>query len=105
MYLVLHRSENKAIGMCGLVNRLGLDGIDLGFAFLPGSRGKGYAYESATAMIHAAREQFGIDELLAITHPKNTASIRLITKLGFEIDCKVTLPGDETELHLFKQTL
>ena len=34
-YTVIRKSDNVKIGSCGLYDREGLDGIDIGFAFLP----------------------------------------------------------------------
>jgi ribosomal-protein-alanine N-acetyltransferase len=41
--------DQTPIGICGLIKRDTLDHVDIGFAFLPGFRGRGYAYEAASA--------------------------------------------------------
>ncbi|WP_316928652.1 GNAT family N-acetyltransferase [Gillisia sp. JM1] len=41
------KSDNIKIGCCGLYDREGVEGIDLGFAFLPEYEKLGYAFESA----------------------------------------------------------
>jgi len=45
-YTVIIKSTNTKIGSCGLYNRAGLEGVDLGFAFLPEFEKQGFAYAS-----------------------------------------------------------
>lgn len=71
------------IGLCGLLRREHLDAPDLGFAFLPAYAGQGYAQEAAQAVLHWAR-QLGHDRVLAITLPDNSASIRLLERVGMQ---------------------
>ena len=46
-YTLIRKMDHVKIGCCGLYDREGLEGIDIGFAFLPEYEGKGYAYEAA----------------------------------------------------------
>ena len=56
LYLVEIKGSGEPAGICGLIRRESLKDVDLGFAFLPEFRGRGYAFESASAvMIHEAR--------------------------------------------------
>jgi RimJ/RimL family protein N-acetyltransferase len=81
LYVVELKGEGKQIGMCGLIKRDTLDGIDLGYAYLPDWRGQGYAYEAARAVL-AYAPTLGIRSLLAIVSPNNLASNGLLRKLG-----------------------
>ncbi|MGJ7914447.1 GNAT family N-acetyltransferase [Massilia sp. LXY-6] len=81
LYVVELKECATAIGMCGLIKRDTLDGIDLGYAYLPGWRGQGYAFEAAQAVL-AYAPTLGIRRLLAITSPNNLASNGLLRKLG-----------------------
>ena len=94
-------SGSAPIGICGLVNRDGLDGIDLGFALLPQYRSNGYAFEFASAMISHAASAHGIRKLLAITKPNNDVSGRLLERLGFRFERLVRIKedGDEDKLY------
>jgi RimJ/RimL family protein N-acetyltransferase len=80
--LVALKPDGKPIGMCGLIKRDYLDHVDIGFAFLPDFIGKGYAYEIAKRTLQYGFEQLQQDKILAITLPENSASIRLLSKLG-----------------------
>jgi len=42
-YTLVKKQDNVKVGTCGLYNREGLAGIDIGFALLPEYEGKGYA--------------------------------------------------------------
>ena len=52
--IVILKETGEAIGMCGFVKRDFLDDVDIGFAFFPEFMRKGYAYESASAMMKYA---------------------------------------------------
>jgi len=44
--------------------------------------GKGYATESASAMLDYARQVVRLPKVIAVVHPENTASIKVLEKLG-----------------------
>ena len=93
------------IGICGLIKRESLADVDLGFAYLPEFRGKGYAYEAALAvMIHAKRD-YSIRRLVAITAPTNEKSIRLLRRLGMTLEQAIDLPRDGGRSVLFARSL
>jgi RimJ/RimL family protein N-acetyltransferase len=101
LYLVVVRDGGKAAGICGLVKRDGLEDVDLGFAFLPRFWKKGYAVESALAVMRYAATVVGLTRLVAITLPANEPSIRVLEKLGFMFERMVRLAPDAGELKLF----
>jgi len=74
------------IGVISLIQRDYLDSPDLGFAFLPEFGGKGYAFEAASIILDHLRVQARYPRLYAIALPENTASIRLLVKLGFHFE-------------------
>ncbi|KFN49432.1 GNAT family N-acetyltransferase [Arenimonas composti] len=69
-------------GICGLIRRDTLEAPDLGYAWLPRFRGRGFALEAAAATLAHARSALAMDRLLAIVSPGNDASCRLLEKLG-----------------------
>ena len=66
-YVLLRKSDNAKIGSCGLYDRVGLEGIDIGFAFLPAYEKKGYAFEAARKILDAGTNIFNIKKISAIT--------------------------------------
>jgi RimJ/RimL family protein N-acetyltransferase len=101
LFLVKEKQNDISIGICGLLKRDYLDDVDIGFAFLPEYRGKGYGYESASAVIKYGQESFGLDKILAITQSNNLNSIKMLKKLGLEYIKNIKLPEEEEELRLF----
>ncbi len=89
--------SNTPIGMCGILKRASLDDTDLGNAFLPEYCGKGYASESAVAILDDARTTHGMRRVVAVVSPSNRPSIRLLEKLGFRYEKSVRLDGGESE--------
>lgn len=101
LYAVVVVGTATLAGICGLVKRETLPQPDLGFAFLPAYWSQGLAREAAQAIMNFARNQVGLSELLAVTHPENAASIRLLEKLGFTFQETIKFPGDDETLKLF----
>jgi RimJ/RimL family protein N-acetyltransferase len=101
LYLTELKEEGVPIGICGLIKRDALEDVDLGFAFLPGFRGKGYAYEAATATIGYGKNVLGLKRIAAITAQGNAASIKVLEKLGFQFEKIVELSKDAEGLMLF----
>ncbi|MEL6254883.1 MAG: GNAT family N-acetyltransferase [Bacteroidota bacterium] len=101
-YTVIRKSDGVKMGSCGLYDREGLDGIDIGFAFLPAYEKKGYAYEASSRIMKAAIEDFGIGLIKAITIPSNTASQKLLEKLGLKFQKRFFMEGDSEELMLYQ---
>ena len=100
-FTVIRKTDLAKIGTCGLYDREGVDGIDIGFAFLPHYEGRGYAFEAAEKVMLLAFYEFGISELKAITSNYNLASKKLLDKLGMTASGKLTLPGDKEELLVY----
>ncbi|MFA0811605.1 GNAT family N-acetyltransferase [Microbulbifer epialgicus] len=92
--------NGTGIGTCGLIKREGLDDVDIGFAFLPEHRGKGYALEASRAIMRHAYKTLGLERIVAITLPNNTPSVKLLERIGLRAEGKVILPGEHKELLL-----
>jgi len=103
LYRVELKREGEPIGICGLLKRDALPDADLGFALLPRHRSKGYAFESASAVLAHARDTLGLERVLAITSPDNVASIGLLEDLGFRFEGMSRLAGDAPEIKVFSR--
>lgn len=99
---VIRKEDQVKMGVCGLYDREGLEGVDIGFAFLPEYEGKGYAYEAASRMIKAGREDFGLTLIKAITIEENLSSRKLLEKLGLAFVKKFNMEDDPVELMLYE---
>ena len=103
LFLVQLKDTKEPIGMSGLVNRSGLDDIDIGFSFLARHRRKGYAYESSKAMLAYAENILKIDRIVAITHIDNgddkPDEIALCTLAAFNLGNIKSLDDIETWMY------
>ena len=97
-HAVVPRGGGGPIGVCGLHKRDQFEHHDLGFAFLPRHWSKGYAFESAAAVLEHGRETLGLTRVLAFTSLDNAASIGLLGKLGFAFETIVPFDGEEVRL-------
>ena len=100
LYLVELKESGLPIGISGLVKRPALTDADIGFAFLPAYWSKGYAVESAAAVLAYGREILGLNRILAITSPDNEMSAKLLGKIGLRFDRMIRLSEDQPEIKL-----
>jgi len=101
MYLTELKEGGAPIGICGLVKRASLKDVDIGFAFFPQFWGKGYAYESASAVLAFGRSVLGLRRIVAVTTHDNHDSIRVLEKLGLRFERMVRLSEDDVQICLF----
>lgn len=99
LYLVTRKGDGTALGMCGLIKRDALPDVDIGFAFVPESWGNGYAVEAASRVLAHGRDDFGLRRIVAITSLDNTASIRVLERVGMAFERVIELaPNDSVKL-------
>jgi RimJ/RimL family protein N-acetyltransferase len=55
---------------------------EIGFTFDPARQGNGYATEAARAVLRLAFEDFGLHRVIGRAEPRNSASTRVLEKLG-----------------------
>jgi ribosomal-protein-alanine N-acetyltransferase len=101
LYRVEEKGHGVAAGICGLLKRETLEDVDLGFAFLPAFRGRGYAREAAAGVLALARGSFRLARVVAVTDPANEKSIRVLEGLGFRFERMTRLSANDTELRLY----
>ena len=100
-WLVERREDGAPLGMCGLIDRPGLDGVDLGYALHPDAWGRGYAREAARATADWARDVLGLDRLLAIVTPGNAPSVRVLEAIGMQHAGTWQPPDEPAPLDLY----
>jgi RimJ/RimL family protein N-acetyltransferase len=95
-FSLLHTAlrDGTPAGLCGLIKRDTFQYVDLGFAFLPAFRGKGYAAEAGAAVRDYGIEVLGLPRLVAFTDPENQASCRLLERLGFAFEGLIPWDAD-----------
>ena len=93
--------DGTPLGICGLVKRDGLADVDVGFAFLSRHCSKGYAVESASAVLEHAKQALGLQRVVAITAAENLGSIAVLEKIGLKFERMISLDEHSPELKLF----
>lgn len=105
LWQVLRKSDLAAVGMCGLLKRDNLPDVDIGYAFLPEYWGAGLALEAAEATVQHGARKFGLHRVIAVVSQGNTASIRVLEKLGLRYERMFAMRPDEPEVRLYGRTL
>jgi len=85
----------KIIGWAGLQYLPELDETEVGFLLDRPWWGKGYASEAALASLQFGFEHVSLDHIIALVHPSNLASQRVIEKCGMTTMETVSLWGIE----------
>jgi [ribosomal protein S5]-alanine N-acetyltransferase len=99
--LVTLKQTSESMGMCGLIKRDTLEDVDIGYAFLPRYRSKGYASEAAAATLYFGWNHAGLKRIVAITDPANTSSNHVLERLGFVFEKMVKIAVDDIDLNLY----
>ena len=101
LWLVELKETGTPAGICGLVKRDALPDADIGYAFLPRFWSRGYAHESAAAVLSYASSALGLRRVLAVVNPDNTGSIKVLEKIGLKFERLARLSDDAPEIMLF----
>jgi ribosomal-protein-alanine N-acetyltransferase len=82
VWVVERQGEPGFLGWCGLFP-LGHSGlIEIGYRYVPAAWGQGIASEAARAMLDHGFRTLALDPIVAVTHPDNRASQRVLRKIG-----------------------
>lgn len=100
-YLIELKDGCIPIGTCGLIYREALGEVDVGYALLPTWWSQGYAFEAASAVMAYGRGPLGLKRIVAVVSPGNTASIRVLEKLGLRYAGPVRLAPEAETISLF----
>jgi len=69
------------------------DEIEIGWMLAPSQWGRGYGTEAGRAARDEAFERLGLDTIVAVHHPDNTASGRIMEKIGMDYERDVDAEG------------
>jgi len=100
------KETGEVIGFSGVKFVPEIGDTELGYRFLAEHWGKGLATEAGRASIEFARSDLGLKRLVAMVHPDNVASARVLAKLGFSVEKKLAYSGLEgVEVDLFARSI
>ena len=85
-YAFFERTRNGFVGYAGLRHTIadGVAGVELLYAVRPEFWGRGICTEIAQCTVESGARQLGLREVVSFTLPENTASQRVLEKLGFQ---------------------
>ena len=95
----IEKSSGRLVGFSGLKFLDDLQEVDIGYRFLPNCWGKGYATESARALMRHGTMELGIERIIGLVRPENTASARVLSKLGLAFERDVCLDGVDLDIY------
>lgn len=84
VYAVIEKESNRVIGSAGFNVRTTIESVELLFHFSKTAWGKGYATEAATACVDFAIKNPNLKMIYASAESKNTGSLKILEKVGFE---------------------
>lgn len=83
IYLLVHREEQRLIGLAGFKGRPDEQGtVEIGYSLLESYRGQGLATEAAQALVRFAFTHPRVRRVTALTQPARNASCRVLEKAG-----------------------
>ncbi|MBE9139534.1 GNAT family N-acetyltransferase [Nodosilinea sp. LEGE 07088] len=106
-WAVIFKQTNQLIGYCGIALEH-IDGInepEIGYRLEPAFWGQGLATEAAKPAINYGLDQLQLPYLLGIVEPANTASVKILKKLGLEYDRNTVLHGSEVDIYRLNATI
>jgi RNA polymerase sigma-70 factor, ECF subfamily len=92
-WAILPEGEREIAGWAGLQYLPELDETEVGFLLDRPFWGKGYATQAARAALRFGFEHFDFDHIIALVHPENAASRRVIAKCGMNYVDTLSLWG------------
>jgi RimJ/RimL family protein N-acetyltransferase len=84
VYGIFNAEETEVLGGCGLHTRAGKYALEIGYWISKNHQNKGYATEISRALVKTAFELSDIDNIKIYCDVDNTASLRVIEKVGFQ---------------------
>ncbi|WP_442599983.1 GNAT family N-acetyltransferase [Neobacillus sp. D3-1R] len=94
VYAVVEKQSGRVIGAAGFNVQTTLESVELIYHYAKSAWGKGYATEAASACIDFAKKNPQVFKIYASADPKNSGSLKILEKIGFEY--KGTKWFDET---------
>lgn len=82
-WLACERESRQPLGILTLRYMEGSSETELGYRWSRASWGQGYATEAARALVSFGFKEQNIPKMVAVVHPKNLASQRVLEKCGF----------------------
>ncbi|NBJ91872.1 GNAT family N-acetyltransferase [Parablautia muri] len=100
LWSVLLKETGRVIGRAGLSVRKGYELPELGFVIDVTHQHKGYGFEVCTAILAYAKKELAFGQVQALVDKDNLVSKKLLDKLGFIFDSRVSVECHNYELFI-----
>ena len=115
-FAMIRKEDGEPVGRCHILIDQETDTGMIGWLLLKEHWRQHYAFESGEALIHCCFETLGLHRVNAVCNPENTASRRVLERLGLRLEayyrkkCRYQKNGmvsweDELEYALLKEEL
>ncbi len=84
LWVIEERDDPVFLGWCGVFPLEDSGLIEIGYRVVRAAWGRGIATEAARAVLDHGFRALGFDPIVAVSHPENTASHRVLEKIGLE---------------------
>jgi len=96
-WAVVYKPDQVVVGFNGLKYLEDLREVDLGYRLRVDYWGRGIATESSRAVLRYGFETLGLERIIGLVLPANTASIRVLKKVGMRFDGMIDSCGDRAQ--------
>ncbi|MEZ4668871.1 MAG: GNAT family N-acetyltransferase [Anaerolineae bacterium] len=90
LWAVINKEDNRFIGQCGLVYLKNSPDVEIAYALGKEWWGQGIATEAGAASLRYGFEVGGLPRILGLAVPANTASQRVMQKIGMQYQGETT---------------
>jgi RimJ/RimL family protein N-acetyltransferase len=104
LMVLISKEDNTLIGHAGLVPQK-IDGdeeIEIGYCISRKHWGKGYATESAKALLEYGKNNLDKQRFIALIQPDNISSKKVAKRVGMELDKNIVLAGKDVNVYSTK---
>ena len=102
-WAIEHCSSSTFMGWCGLQFLPETDETEVAYLLGREHWGRGYATEAAMASLRFGFVDVGLEQIIALVHPENEGSCRVVEKLGIPFAERATYFGMELNRYVLQR--
>lgn len=104
LWCVCEKNGGQMLGYCGFQYFDKTLDVEILFAFFKEFWGNGFAPEAARACLRLGFEELRLERVFAAVHPENTASRRVLEKIGMTLEKSSTHYGVDTMTYVISRS-
>jgi len=99
LWKLLPKESDALIGICGLQRLPGGPDVEIGWWLAPSYWGQGLATEAARHALAYGFEVCNLDRIVAIAHPANRDSLRVMDRIGMRFEREAVHKGNRVVIY------